>query len=410
MDTIATVTVGENGFNGLVDKVKSINKRAKRLGMDLVVVTVKREFTVVNEKSGYDIPKFEIEITGTAPKIGDYTLAAVIENTETIGTVVKVIPGPYDSDDYTYFEGYDFGSDGCDHCGHIRNRKSVFVLKEISGNRKCVGSTCVKDFLDTEDAKHFAAWAEFCDQVVECGNADPDDFRDYSSGRFSPIVNLELYLTAVAVCSRQLGWLSRGACAEDSGLEATADSAYYLLLGSGQHWEEFVDCNKLHYSDNDKANAAEAIEWAKTLLPTHDTYLSTIGRIATAGQTEPKLAGFAASIVSAYKRATADKLKREDRDAGKVFVGEVKERLKNREVTVIRLKTIPGYREGVTTIVSMELDMGEGKIAPLVWFATGSKDFKENTKYTLTGTVKEHKDCDNWGRSTVVNYCKLLKM
>ena len=56
--------------------------------------------------------------------------------------------------------------DCCQHCNTTRKRNSVFAIKNESGDILCVGSTCIKDFIDGHDAGDVAQAFDFFAEFV----------------------------------------------------------------------------------------------------------------------------------------------------------------------------------------------------------------------------------------------------
>jgi len=396
METLATIELGDAGLWALDDKVNKLNKRAKRYGMNELEVTVMREFTIV--WTSCDVNRYDIEIKGCAPCINGWCLAARIENNQ-IGTVVRVIPGKFEDDDYSNYRKFDFKHDVCEYCNTCRYRKNVYVLKK-GDEVKVIGRNCLADYLRCENADDFARYAEFVDQCIsftDFGLSEYADNEGFGSRGCRPNVELVSFLTTVQTCIRRLGWVSRTAAHDQT---ATADSAYYIIFGHDN--KEFIKRNELYATNGDRELATKAVEWVKSLPPADTEYMDIIRRIGIAGETDDGLSGYAASIILAYQRDCEWKIEREVKN--KEFIGNIKERLRDVVVTVVRVRYIEGDY-GTRTIVTMEVDLGDS-VAPLCWFASGSLEFNEGERYKLTGTVKNHKD-DKFGKQTIINRCKL---
>ena len=208
------------------------------------------------------------------------------------------------------------------------------------------------------------------------------------------------------VCITKLGWTSRTAAKDDAGRQATAETALYVLFGRGDDHTQFVERNELYACNGNADRVRETLEWAKALQPGSNEYLATINTIATAGQTDARLAGYAASMINAYQRDCDDKAKAAKNAVGKDYIGKVGPTQDLGKVRIVRVR----YYEsnfGTKTIVAMEADLPNGSVAPITWFASGSKEFDENAEYTLRAGVKEHTDCKKWGKQTVVTRAKL---
>ena len=411
---IAAVELGEAGLAGLRLITDKLNRRAERLGLDKVVVTVGAEKTVRNEDTGYDEKRYDVEIEGCAPCINGWYLAARIENNEIVGAVTKIAPGKFADCDYSEYRDHDFG---CDHCSTRRRRNDVFVLADDNGNRKVVGRNCLADFLRTTDASGFAEYAKWLDVLHGISSADCEDeaYGDGWGGRGgNASFDLTTFCAVARGCTVKLGWTSRTNAREDEGRSATADDALYVLCGRGEDHARFIRVHNLEGCADYTEYAAKAVAWAQSLSDEQTAkseYLYTIRKIALAGRTDYSLAGYAASIGPAMERDIARNAENAERAANaktKVHIGCTGERLRDQLVTVVRVRYCEGHY-GVSTIVAMEANLPDGTVAPITWFASGSKEFDEGADYMLTGTVKSHDDDNRYGRQTKVNRCKLVE-
>lgn len=403
--------IGAAGLAGLNATVEKLNRRAERYGMNMLTVTVVREYTTVDEETGRTDVRYEVDIEGCAPCIDGWYLAARIENNEVIGTVVRVVPGKFADCDYSTYRDHDYS---CDHCNTRRRRNDVFVLKNDDGESMVVGRNCLADFLRCEDASAFAEYAAWIDMLTGMTSADFDDigYEGGYGGRATAATEcLVRYLTAVRMITRRIGWMSRTA-ARDQDCSSTADNTNFYLYGRGRAHRDFIVRNELYVCDEDKERAEAAIEWAKSLSPAEtgrSEYLDVIHRIAEAGLVGDGLDGYAASILRAKENAderAAERAERESVAKEKDYIGSKGERLRDVPVTIKRVRYYEG-NYGVKTIVAMEASLPGGKVAPIVWFASGEHDYDEGAEYLLTGTVKKHEEDSRFGKQTSVNRCKL---
>ena len=410
--TLAAVTIGEAGLFGLNVKIEKLNRRAKKLGMPEVTVTIVREFTLKHEKTGFDYPQYDVEINGCAPCINGWSLAAVIENDDTIGTMVKIVPGPFQDDDYSGYRDHGFG---CDHCKTNRNRNSVYVLVNSEGFKRVIGRNCLTDYLNCDDASDFAAYAKFVDECKGYTSANLDELaRDegFGSRGGHPNVPLTTFLSAVQTCTRKIGWTSRSEAYDDPSRTATADDAYFLLFGDGEAHDKFVRDYELYASEGDADLAAKTVEWLQSLTPAQtekSEYLDVLRKIGIAGETSGKLAGYTASAVRAYEKECAWKAEREEKAAGRkerVYTGSIGKAQDIGLVRVVGIHYIDGDY-GTRSIVRMEQDVTPTTVAPIVWFASGSKEFEIGAEYNLRAGVKAQNDDPKYGKQTVITRAKL---
>jgi len=418
IETLATVRIGDRGLTALRVNVDGLNKRAARHGMEPMAVTVTRTvqfFPLRYRKSdgtryiGCASDLHDVEITGQAPRINGWALAACIDFTTEIGTVVKIAPG---RDDDGSFETYRTHNGACEHCNTNRRRNDVFVLENEDGRRKVVGRNCLADFLRCKGADAFARYAEYADKVRELVRSDGADESDYYGGGCGPTATrLETYLPVVSALMKKVGWVSRTASREADGGMATADLAWVIISPRNSYDRKLADSLELEVCAADHAIAARATEWARNVDVSGNEYLYTISQIAHKGEVaERGLDGYAASIIIAYRKACereALEAERKARNKNKVWFGTEKKREKGLRVTCKGLHTFEGHY-GPTTIVRFEHRINDNDVAVLVWFASGARenDWEVDEDYTIDATVKGHDDHEKYGKQTKINRVK----
>jgi len=407
--TLATCKISPFGLIVLTDKIDKLNRRADRHNMNRLNLTVVTTTTEFDEKSGCDKEWHHVEIEGCAPRINGWVLAAKIECDDIVGTLVSVVPGDFADCDYSAYREHDFS---CDHCNSRRGRKSVFVLKHSDGSTKVVGRNCLADFLRCANAEDFARYAEFVDELASLDSDDLDS--EYESCGYAgrggyPELSLETFLPLVRAITRRVGWVSRTAAKDFDGGVATADWALRIIQSNDRHIRAFVARNEIEVNDADRDCAAKAVEWAKSVDDAKSEYLHVIRAIATTGRVNNRLAGYAASIVSAYNREIERETERAEKAKNapsKVYAGDPG---KTRDIGTVTIKGVhffEGYY-GVTSIVRMELVVSESEVAPIVWFASGERDYEAGDVYHLRAGIKECNDDPKYGKQTVVTRAKL---
>lgn len=397
------VLVNSRGLAAIQEKIDELNKRAARHGMNTLELRVVKELTFIPVyKAGFGHAEdlYGIEVDGGAPRMNGWKLLARVEFNGIIGNVVHIVPTVNDDGS---FEQYRSVGSVCEHCNSKRYRKDIFVLEHENGQRKLIGRNCLADFLRCTSADDLERYAEIAgllgDSIRECSGSDYD-----GGGRVVLGMSLERYLPVVAMMMRRFGWVSRTAAKENMELAATADHAFRYLFINFPGKSTWIEKNDLYACDEDIDLASRAIEWAKTIDDAGSEYRSTIKRIAIAGETDFKsLDGYAASIVSAYKRETEKNAERANQPKNKVWFGTVGKREKAVNVKCVGTHTYDGYY-GVGTIVRFEHVVGDN-VAVLVWFASGNKesDWTVGEEYTIAATVKDHKDDPKYGKQTMIN-------
>jgi len=405
MTTIIKLSLNGAGLHGLRIKVEKLNKRARRHGLEEIRVDVLSEELVTREHNGIEVTelRYEVEINGCEPCINGWRLIARIEFNDTIGNVVRIVPWYEDNGTFAKYRTID---PTCEHCNTARRRNDVFVLQHESEGRKVVGRNCLADFLRCGDAESLAQYGEWCEQLArltptEC---EEEGFEGGWGNQFKPVQPLDEYLALVAMMTRRIGWVSRTE-ARDSMATATVDQVGYYLYGRRDHyWREFIQENDLYVNEGDHTLADKAIEWAQGIEETNE-YLSILHRIAVEGIVDWSLDGYTGSMIVAYHKAQ-DREREKAQAPTKVWLGAVKERVKDQVVTVLRVRYTDG-EWGTRTIVAMEAPVGDS-VAPLVWFATGSQEYDEGAQYRLTATIKAHDNREGWGKQTIVTRAKLI--
>lgn len=396
MDTIATAKLSPFGLAGLREHVDKLNRRADKLGVEPILVSV---VDTVVETDVCDREFYVVRIEGTAPRVNGWALAAKVERHDIVGTLVSVVPGPYADEDYSEYHDCDFH---CDHCNSKRGRHSVYVLRHQDGRRQVVGTNCLADFVRYAGAADLALFAEMSEQLVE--GVNDGEFERLGGGVAFPPLTLVHFLSLVRAVIRRVGWTSR-TDAKEYGYQSTADLALEIIYSNHPSIQKFVEKNEIEVNDNDRELAAKAIEWAKSAGG--NEYLRTISLIALAGETDRKLAGYAASIIPAYQRAMDREAERAAADGPeKVYAGEPGKTRDIGEVTVKRVRYTDGFY-GTKTIVAMEQELPGNRVAPIVWFASGSLEFGEGERYHLRAAIKECRDDERFGKQTVVSRAKL---
>lgn len=131
-----------------LEKVEKINARAAKRGWT-GRLTVEHETAEVTEENeaGIEVTRkvFLVQITGTPPKYEGWTFLAVLDWHSAGGELItRMAPG-------VDFEGTidrtNLRPGACDHCGMVRDRKDIYLVRNDEGRTLQVGSTCIKDFL-----------------------------------------------------------------------------------------------------------------------------------------------------------------------------------------------------------------------------------------------------------------------
>jgi hypothetical protein len=342
-----------------------------------------------------EISRIPLTIVGETPHYAGWTFVAVLERLED-ENVVRVVPGQ------TLPPQYRTCAPACGHCQVSRRRNDTYVLRHDDGRYIQVGSSCIKDFLGSDDAGKIAAAASYIGDVQGIAEDGESDFG--GGGGASNVVTLDSYLPYVAWAVRDSGWVSRTAAREKGLGRSTSSDAWSYM--SDQKTREKAGAFP---TDADKEMAAKAEEWAENLSDAmvdaeSGDYLHNLRAIARSGVVTYRSMGIAASMIIAYQRAIGRERERAERAARPTldaYVGEIGKRHTWNSVT---LDFVTGYETqyGYTTILKFRTPEG----ATIVWKASSTSLTRQDVgkKYQLTGTVKEHSEYKGT-KQTIVSRC-----
>lgn len=351
---------------------------------------------------------FDVEISGTTPHLKGWNFVATLEpialDDGTWTNIVKELPGEQ-CPDWAYSK---VGT--CDHCKHNRRRKETFVVRHVETNTyKIVGRQCLKDFLGLHyNPHHLAKLAQLILQVAEtCKQAESYDWCRTPCQESQ--WGLVTFLTWTESVISKLGWLSKTAAFEKGDEnKSTASRVLYLLdpptfsAEAMRVWRETVA--EFEPSEEHAKRAEEAANWAKELQSNDNAYLHNIRTIAQSDRVTWNLAGYAASIAIAYRKAMEKEIERQEKvKRSNEHVGEVGKR-QEFTVTVERLSISYGIY-GETGIHNMTDEHGNA----LVWFASASSEWlEEGRTYRIKATVKDHSEYRE-RKQTVINRVSIIE-
>lgn len=369
----------------LIDKINKLNKRAKKLGCELIELTftgnIKKEKHGENENMV--VVTEEVFIKGEYPHIDGWELIGVRETTNKKGLIfTRTTPNKEMPKEY-----HDKTTVDCDHCKTARRRKKSTVLHK-DGVYIEVGSTCVKDYF-TADPKKFLWLATI-------------DFRAIlTEGMFEPTgekpryeYDLEKFLGMSSACIDEFGWVSVTKARMDNYTTPTVHYVTFHLVDRDLKEHERVKPTVAH-----EAEAKAVIAYFKEIDPEENDYLINCKKIADYGYVPERMDGTAASMIFSYRRSLEREIERAERKASK-WMGEVKERITVDSAIVKHVNVYDGDW-GLTFIYNFNAD---GNF--ITWFSTRDKDLHVGDRVKIVGTVKKHDEYrDN--EITVLTRCKV---
>lgn len=320
------------------------------------------------------IAKYEVVISGVAPKYAGWTFAATLQHLAEGETIIRSIAG------LEAPVAYRTAASDCQHCKYARRRNDTFLVRHDNGEWKQVGSTCIADFLGHESPDALAAQAEFLADAMGLGLGGEEGF-----GRKVDSADIVSFLTTTAVCIEMFGWLSKKV-AYDRGGVPTAGHVISVLFGRSNADRKLQDDVRKATTEAHGQLAQAAYEWVISLEGELSDYLHNIRAIARAGEVESRTAGYAASIIVAYKKHLEMEEERKS-TAAKLneHFGTVGERT-TLTLTVKSVKFVEGYMGGSSALHVMEDAQGRS----FKWFASSGESMGEGTTVTVVATVKKH--------------------
>lgn len=418
--TIASGKLTDGGLAILNEKIEQLNRRAVRLGLQPMLVVVS-DFENITRKheSGieYTVKMNVVSVYGDAPRINGWEVAARIEFTELPGVnLVHVAPGI----EQGVKNDWRTVGNVCQHCNTKRRRNDLIVIRNedrwIAGNsdwEMVVGRNCLADYIRTTSGESMLAYA---DALSTFGTILADSESEFWGGDKAGVATetLESFLLFTSVCVRRFGWVS-GSIAKDDmtgATIATVDNVRRLLYppkgAAFEGWQAWVNKNELFVNDFDKKEVEQALAFLASIPDNADNeYLHNLRVIFQLGYVQYDKMGYAASILAATKKAANDIIKRAEfakGNANKGFIGTVGERLRKLPVTVKRTFSMDG-NYGVKTIITFSAGDNE-----LTWFGSGdlTSEYSEGAELVIDATVKDHKNHEKYGKSTIVNRVKIV--
>ena len=340
------------------------------------------------EKTGRVREVYKVTVNGETPKYDGWSFIATLEPLVTddgAENIIRAVPGHSCPPVYRDRVGQ------CDHCNTQRQRKQTFVVLHDDGRHKCVGRSCIKDFLGHASPHSLAAQAELMVELAGlCESAGDEDWL--GGGGYQPSAwDLKQFLSWTASIIAKDGWRSKGHAWDYGGVATVSDVLFALCPpnpkpGGYDEWKDERRPTEKH-----EAEAVEAIEWAVGLSEEdkENDYLYNVNLLARAGYTNGKSTGLAASIMAAFSRARERelRLKRLAARPDSHHVGVLKRRAEF-TVTVERIFSVDGHY-GTTGIHRMSDEDGND----LVWFASGSAEWlDEGCTYRIKATPVKHDD------------------
>lgn len=342
--------------------IASLNKRAKKLGVDPVKVSYgekKLEVHFVNSVK-YAIEYVPVVIDKPAIKLEGWVLLGALERIENDVILIGL------KEHYR-----NVPSVRCDHCNIKHPRVKQFVVSK-NGEEKVVGHSCLKDFLGFEiDLGPTTVWNFLAALDNLNGFEEEDSFSVGFDDQYVPskIVGLASYFT------KKYGYVRSS---EEFSTKDYVLANYNDPLGEENGEDIIAEFNK--YSESDDS------EFAKNLRV-----------LVSVDSIKSKFVGFLCFVPEYINRAKAKEVwkKEQSEKQESEFVGVVGERSEF-ELVVTKEFSFDGFY-GTGYLFIMEDENNN----VVVW-KSNTKKLSSGDKVVLVARVKDQKDVPKYGKQTFI--------
>ena len=386
---MATYEVMASKSETLTKKIKRILNKCDKDGVSYSYnVSEPYDKMVEVEGNEYSVKFVAIEIECYFKKNGWSVLGSVSRK----GGIVQCY-----FDDASLLKEYSQTDFHCDHCHKNVYRNSVVLLQNEQGDKKLVGSTCVKEFTRGLDGELVVAYAALMDSLKAMSDIDEDEefFEDCISHGIR-MYSLLRVVSSAASLIRNYGYKSSSFCRFDE------TPTFHFILDTLNHYGKEVN-------DEDIALATKAIEWVKSLPEEEylkNSYLFNLHQICKqdldVAYCSCEHFALLTSLIPTYNKAVAVPLKSDKKKSE--HVGQIKDKLN----IIVQLIAKPSFDSAYgTCYIYIMKDENENIF---VWKTNKYLSAEAGAVLKLKGTVKEHSEYRN-EKQTVLTRCsvELLK-
>lgn len=387
-DEARTYRIPAEAMGDLDRRFNQIVRRAAKLGVPAPTYTIVGEDRV----EAADVPGVFsvvnlVQVQGEGPKFAGWEMVAVIDRDPSNSTDLNLVTAFGTEADPAWYTM----PERCDHCGVAsRGRRFLVVVDHEDGERKVVGTKCLRDFLGHTSPEAIASWVEFLaaldGEMEQRESAPAGSVLEY---RYDP----QTFLAYVLAAMGEYGWTSR-AKARDEDRVATVDEATSWMTGAlGLRRLAPKEPRPRLATQDEIDEAAKVLAWGRTLTPGQERsdYLDNLAVAAAKTDWRAKDLGIGGSMVVGYRKAMdliKERAAEAEAKAQSSHVGQVGERLMLEGVVEFSLPIDGDY--GVSTLTKVRTDDGD----LLVWFASGSVHSGKvpgvGTRIRGKATVKGH--------------------
>ena len=358
----------ESKLDNAQKRIDKANKKLERAGIEERFGISDIEYYTESGENGEEFNMVKITINNPPLNVEGWDFVAAVDEAEA-GFVTRVLPGQE-------LKGYTPESMTCEHCGQRRSRKATYLLRDADGNYKQVGSSCLESFLGVTPK---GLWT--LDYDLE-ETSRMDDGRRISGGVDSTVELQKVIALSLAVSDNGDSYMSNSR-AYEFGERSTATKVKEVLFG------RIGGVQESDYSQYmEKANKI----LIETKFEGNSDYETNMRTVLSGERVRVKHIGYAASVISAYKRQKEANVIKEAKivSAPKGFIGTKGEKIANVDAVitkVVQWEANYGYNSKTETMIIMRTPDNK----EIKWKASGNKDFEEGQKVTITAaTVKDH--------------------
>lgn len=372
-----TYEIPSHNLGLLEEAVTKLNKRALKLGMNLITMTVDKVHYI--EVGGQHYEMCTTTIEGEAPVLEGYTFAGELTH-EHGATTIRTAGGehiPQELQD---------AAPKCDHCGYKRHRKHTFVLRQEDGGYRQVGKNCLRDFFggvgDPHKAANMAKVLVELDSLAAKASEPTGMGASPSDGRAWELLEVAAYADWDI---RHKGYMTKTRYRQElaAGRSPRQATAHRVLTNIDRKNAERDPAERARLTPHAGCyrKAADAIAWAKT-LPGDSDFQRNVREVAEAGYVGVKHFALGVAMMAAFNRHLAGQQVASEKKSG--YLGAVGERRSYKLQCLAVIPTESYYGPGSLVRFADE----EGNVA--VWFTKPRPSMRTMTDYFVRGTVKRH--------------------
>lgn len=375
------VEVAEGAWPLVQEKIAKLNKRAEKLKVPPIQLHIIDEFfqTQKDEISGKEIKRkfYKVKVEGESPKLAGWRFIATVEHKDS-GNIIRAVPGEETNQKVKEF--YDADPDYCDWCKTRRNRIDTFLVQNVSGEMKQIGRNCLTNFLGGADPKAIIWYFRFRSGIGEILN-DAEEESIGRGRRGQQYVDVTEVLALAIALSGKYGYISKKT-SEERHLPSTADDVRSAFT-PGVKNEDIITP-----SQQDTEKATEMVAWFKALPDAEkarNNFMHSLDVLLNSQQVSLRDVGYIVALIPTFNRAKQSSFEKTTKT--NEWVGSVGQKIPPTRITVIGTQDVAGAY-GNVQLVRMEDETGH----LFIWWNSSSNSLDQGNKYSIVGTVKEHKD------------------